>query len=224
MSSQQARSKGMPKRSAAPPPKPSRTPWIIGIAAVVIVVAAVVAILVGGGGSGGTGVAEPARSPVGVAGSALPALSNPASDAAVGQPIPTLTGTDITGAAISIGPEDGATAIVILAHWCPHCQAEVPLLVDYLNDTGMPDGVRLVAISTSITPTAANYPPSAWLEREGWTAPTLNDDANSTALHALGMSNFPGFVFVDADGRVAGRMTGEIPMDTFDELVNSLAP
>jgi hypothetical protein len=222
MSKQQTRSKGMPKRSAAPPPKPSRTPWIIGIAAVVIVVSAVVAILVGGGGSGD--VAEPATSPVGVSGSALPALTDPASDPAVGQPIPTLTGTDINGAAISIGPDDGATAIVILAHWCPHCQAEVPLLVDYLNETGMPDGVRLVGISTSITSTAANYPPSAWLEREGWTVPTLNDDANSTALHALGMSNFPGFVFVDADGRVVGRMTGEIPIDSFDEIVSSLAP
>jgi hypothetical protein len=114
-------------------------------------------------------------------------------------------------------------AIVILAHWCPHCQAEVPLLVDYLESSGMPDGVRLVAISTSINRAQPNYPPSAWLEREGWTPTTLVDDSANRALAALGMRNFPGFVFVGADGRVVGRLTGEIPIASFDEIVGDLA-
>jgi hypothetical protein len=100
----------------------------------------------------------------------------------------------------------------------------VPLLVDYLDSTGMPEGVAIVGLSTSITPTAENYPPSEWLESEGWTPQTLNDDANSTALGALGMGNFPGFVFVDAEGVVVQRMTGEIPIATFDDIVNALAP
>jgi hypothetical protein len=88
----------------------------------------------------------------------------------------------------------------------------------------MPDGVQLVALSTSINRAQPNYPPSAWLEREGWTAPTLIDDANSSALKALGMSSFPGFVFVDGSGAVVSRTTGEIPMSSFDQAVNALAP
>ena len=221
MSSQPARSKGMPKRSAAPPPKPSRTPWLIGGAVVaVIVVAAIIAF---GVSSGSGGLQEPAGTAISVTGEALPELTG-ADDAAVGLTIPTLMGTDLEDSAMTIGPDGGPMAIVILAHWCPHCQAEVPLLVDYLDSTGMPDGVSIMGLSTSVTQTAENYPPSEWLEREGWTPQTMNDDASNTALTTLGMGNFPGFVFVDADGRVVQRLTGEIPIATFNEIVSSLAP
>jgi thiol:disulfide interchange protein len=62
------------------------------------------------------------------------------------------------------------------------------------------------------------------LEREGWTGRTMVDDANSGALRALGISAFPGFVFVDADGRVVQRTTGQLSAATFDQAVRSLAP
>ena len=221
MTTRKARSSSAQRRRTAKPASSNRMPLVIGGVVLVVVVAAIMALAL----SGSTPtVSEPAASPVAVSGTPLPDFTATEGDPAVGMTIPSLTSIGLDGQPMTIAPDGRAKAIVILAHWCPHCQAEVPLLVDYLNDTGMPDGVRLVGISTSITPTAANYPPSAWLEREGWTAPTLNDDANSTALHALGIGNFPGFVFVDADGLVVGRMTGEIPMDSFDEIVSSLAP
>jgi thiol-disulfide isomerase/thioredoxin len=212
----------MPRRTAAVPARSSRTPLLIGAGVVaLVVVTAIVAIALSGGAP--SGVAEPATTPVSVSGTPLPALTDPASDTAVGQAIPTLTGTDLDGDPVSIGAGDGPMAIVIVAHWCPVCQAEVPLLVDYLTSNGMPDGVRLVAISTSIDRARPNYPPSAWLEREEWTATTMTDDASSRALAALGMGAFPGFIFVDGDGRVVQRLTGQIPMTTFDQLVNAIA-
>lgn len=224
MSSKAARSRGMPRRSDPVAAPRARTPLYIGIAVVAfIAVAAAVAITLSGTAGTG-GFSEPARVATAVAGDALPALGDPAADAAIGQPIPSLTGIDLAGEPISIGPSDGAMAIVLLAHWCGFCQAEVPILVDYLASTGMPDGVELVTISTSIDPARPNYPPSAWLEREGWTAPTMVDDASSGALRALGMSSFPGFVFVDADGRVVQRTTGQLPAGAFDQAVRSLAP
>lgn len=224
MTSKAARSRGMPRRSDPVEAPRSRTPLYIGIAvAAFIAVAAIVAIgLSGTTGSGG--FSEPARAATVVSGDALPALTDPAADAAIGQPIPSLTGIDLSGEPISIGPSDGPMAIVLLAHWCGFCQAEVPILVDYLASTGMPEGVELVTISTSIDPARPNYPPSTWLEREGWTVPTMVDDANSGALRALGMSSFPGFVFVDADGRVVQRTTGQLPSEVFDQVVRSLAP
>jgi thioredoxin-related protein len=50
------------------------------------------------------------------------------------------------------------------------------------------------------------------------------DDADSTALAALGMSSFPGFVFVDADGNVVMRTTGEIPVENWRQALNAIAP
>lgn len=222
MTTRASRTRGMPRRSA-PVAAPTRLPLVVaGGIVTLIVIAALVAVALSGTAS--TGLAEPARSQTGVTGTALPTFTDPASDPAVGQQIPTLTGTDLSGAAISIGPDDGPMAVVVLAHWCSHCRAEVPVLVDYLASTGMPDGIRLVALSTSIDAARPNYPPSAWLGREGWSAPTMIDDASSSGLTALGMASFPGFVFVDAGGTVVQRYTGEMPIEAFDQVVRSLAP
>jgi cytochrome c biogenesis protein CcmG/thiol:disulfide interchange protein DsbE len=221
MTTRASRTRGMPRRTA-PVAAPSRIPLLLGGGVLVLVVlAALVAFALSGTAS--NGLAEPARAATGVSGTALPAFSDPASDPSVGQPIPTLTGTDLAGEAISIGPGDGPMVVVALAHWCSVCQAEVPVLVDYLESTGMPDGVRLVALSTGIDAARPNYPPSAWLEREGWTASTMVDDASSSGLAALGMTAFPGFVFVDADGTVVQRYTGQMPAEAFDQVVRALA-
>lgn len=223
MTTKANRSRGMPRRSTAPSTGRSRAPLLIGAGVIVLIVIAAIAAIVLSGGSS-SGLAEPANAAIGVSGDPLPALSDPASDPAVGLAIPTITGTDLAAEPMTIGPADGPAAIVLLAHWCSHCQVEVPVLVDFLATTGMPDGVELVAISTSINRAQPNYPPSAWLEREGWTPPTMVDDSSSRALAALGMSSFPGFVFVDAEGRVVQRITGEISADAFAQIVESLAP
>jgi thiol-disulfide isomerase/thioredoxin len=125
---------------------------------------------------------------------------------------------------MTIGPDDGALAIVVVAHWCPHCQAEIPVLSDWMAANELPDGVRVVTVSTGIDPARPNYPPSAWLEREGWTQPTLNDDASNSALTALGMASFPAFVFVNEDGTVAQRATGEIPIDQWEAALATITP
>ncbi len=224
MTTKATRSRGMPRRSEPVAAPRSRTPLLIGAAVVAfIAVAAIIAFALSDTGGTG-GFSEPARVATAVSGDALPALTDAAADSAIGQPIPSLTGIDLSGEPMTIAPSEGPMAIVLLAHWCGVCQAEVPILVDYLASTGMPDGVELVTIATSIDAARPNYPPSTWLEREGWTATTLVDDANSGALRALGLSAFPGFVFVDADGRVVQRTTGQLPAEAFDQAVRSIAP
>jgi thiol-disulfide isomerase/thioredoxin len=223
MTTRATRSRGMPRRRTAPAANPSRMPLLLGGGVVALVaIAAVVAIVLSGTAT--NGLSEPAEVTTGVTGTVLPAFTDPASDTAVGQALPQLTGVDLDGHAISIGPDDGPMAVVALAHWCSHCQAEVPVLVDYLASLGMPEGVRLVALSTAIDAARPNYPPSGWLDREGWTAPTMVDDGASTGLAALGLTSFPGFVFVDGDGMVVQRYAGEMPVETFDQVVRSLAP
>jgi cytochrome c biogenesis protein CcmG/thiol:disulfide interchange protein DsbE len=213
------RSRGMPKRTERSAGR-GRTPvLVIGGLVLVVLVAAVGAILAT---SSTPQVAQPAAS-VQVSGQPLPQLPASGTDPAVGQRLPTLSGTGIDGQPLTIGPDGNAKVIVILAHWCPHCQAELPRLVDWMAANEVPANVDIVALTTSIQPASTNFPPSAWLDREGWSQPTLVDDASNTALNALGIASFPGFVSVGADGLVQQRMTGEIEMDQFGQLVAALA-
>ena len=207
------------------PPVPARRstmPFIVGGLAILVVVAAIVAFALSGTGSGG--MAEPARRPITISGNLLPTLADPNSDPAVGQTIPTMSGIGLDAQPLEIGADDGPIAIVIVAHWCPVCQAELPVVADVIAQGRVPAGVTVVGISTGIDAVRPNYPPSAWLEREGWTQPTLIDDADSTALRALGIGAFPGFVFVGADGTVALRQTGAIGVDRFAQALEVIAP
>jgi thiol-disulfide isomerase/thioredoxin len=188
----------------------------------VIVVAAVAAVAIAGADAAGP--PEPAAQPVAITGQRLTAFTEPAGDPAIGQPIPRLSGIGLDGEPLEIGPEDGPMVIVVLAHWCPHCQAELPAIVDSIAGGAVPAGVSVVGVSTAIDPVRPNFPPSAWLEREGWVQPTLIDDAENSALQALGLNEFPGYVFVAAGGTVAGRLTGEIGTERFEQILESLAP
>lgn len=145
-----------------------------------------------------------------------------ADDPAVGMTIPTVTGKDFDGNDITISGDDGkAKVILFVAHWCPHCQREVPLLKEHLDDVPMPDDVELLTVSTSVKPGADNYPPQEWLDREGWSAPVLADDENSSVAQAYGLSAFPYFVVVDADGKVVARASGELTTEEFDAAVKA---
>ena len=216
-----ARTRGVPRRAQPASTPRSSTPLIVaGIVLLVLLAAAAALALTGGS----PGPAEPATTAVNVQGTALPRYESATADAAIGQPIPSLSGFDLDGNPIEIGPDDGALAIVVVAHWCPHCQAEIPVLSDWLASNQLPEGVQVMTVSTGIDPARPNYPPSAWLEREGWTEPTLTDDANSSALAALGLNSFPGFVFVNADGTVSQRTTGEISTETWAQAIEAIAP
>ena len=111
-----------------------------------------------------------------------------------------------------------AKLVVFVAHWCPHCQREVPVLSQYLASNDLPPSVELLAVATGTNPDRPNYPPSLWLEREGWPAPVLADDTEGTVAQRFGLPSYPYFVAIDADGKVVARTTGEISTDTFVDL------
>jgi thiol-disulfide isomerase/thioredoxin len=217
------RSRGMPRRATVVEKPSTRMPILIVAAVAAVLLVAAVAAIALSGSSPASSLAEPARSPLSISGGALPVFTDATSDAAIGQAVPTLSGIGIDGSPLSIGPSDGPMAIVVLAHWCSYCQAEVPELVSFIGASGMPEGVEIVALTTSIDPARPNYPPSAWFQRERWTVPTLIDDASNRGLSALGMTSFPAFVFVDGDGRVVHRHAGALGADAFGEIVERLA-
>ena len=215
------RSTAAQKRRLQQPQGRNPTLLIAGGIGLVLVVAAVIAVALA---SGQASVPEPSTSTTVVTGTPLPEYPSSGSDPAVGMALPTLQNISLDGSSMTISADGRAKAIIILAHWCPHCQAEVPRVVDWLDANTVPDGVDLVALTTSISETQPNFPPSAWLDREGWTVPTMIDDAASTGYHALGAMSFPGWVFVGADGTVQLRTTGELDVETFGQILDQLAP
>ncbi len=153
---------------------------------------------------------------------ALPLFdANLPADPAVGMTIPTVEGVDFDGEAVSIAPDGDAKVLLFVAHWCPHCQREVPRIQAYLDENPLPDDVELITVSTGVRPGGDNYPPSEWLAREGWEAPVLVDDEQGTAAATYGLSAFPYFIAVDADGKVVARASGELSTEDFATLVEA---
>ncbi|HEY7737833.1 MAG TPA: TlpA disulfide reductase family protein [Candidatus Limnocylindria bacterium] len=222
MTTKKSKSSAAQRRRAAQPARRNPAPLLIGGVALILVAAGVIAIALSS--SSAEEVSQPAASPVAVTGTVLPAFTATQDDPAIGMTLPAMTSIGLDGQPMTISPDDGAQAIVILAHWCPHCQAELPRLVEWLSAHPPPAGVAVVGLTTAIDPARPNYPPTAWLAREGWTAPTLIDDAVYTAYRALGGLAFPGFVFVDADGTVHARVTGEIEPEEFGQWLEEIAP
>lgn len=217
----------MPEPSSLRYRRPSTTtarrfpivPLVIAAVAVLGVIALAVAMATGGGEAGDEVPGLEQTQPVTVEGEGLPPHGE-GTDPAVGQPAPTLEGRSFDGSPLTVGDDGRPKVLVFLAHWCPHCQAEVPRLADWLAENGLPSDVDVYAIATATDPRRPNYPPSAWLEREGFTVPTLADDEQGTAAEAFGLSSFPFFVAVDADGQVVARASGELTMEQWEDLLD----
>lgn len=199
-------------------------PVVIGVVLLGGVIVIVLAAVSGDDSSeanGGAAAIEESAPPVQVEGDALVDFASEDDDPAVGQAFPTLSGRDLEGESFSISPGDQPMIVLYIAHWCPHCEREVPRVQEWVDGGNLPSEVALVGVATGIDPSRPNYPTSAWLEEEGWTAPTLIDPDNSAAA-AGGLSGYPFFVAIGGDGRVVARTSGELNTDQLDALVDSV--
>ena len=144
-------------------------------------------------------------------------------DPAFGTTAPTLTATDFSGNDVTIGPDGRPKAIYFLAHWCPHCQTEVPVVQDLIDEGSLPDGMDVYAVSTAVDRGRGNYPPQTWLEDEGFEPVTVRDDDASSALVAFGGSSFPYVVYLDGDNQVFARSAGSLAPEAIASLWSGLA-
>lgn len=214
-------------------PKRSSLPFVV--LGAIVVVAFAIALLASGGDDGdddggdtatGDTAGEGSESGSGellatagisVTGDDLAPIGDGGDDPAVGTPAPTLEGVDPTGQGTAV-EYDEPTLLAFLAHWCPHCQAELPQLVA-LADEGALDGMDAVVVLTGTDETAPNYPPAPWLEREGWSGRVILDDEGQSAAQAFGLTSYPYLVLVDGDGEVIARNAGELGLEGLRELV-----
>ncbi|TRZ72946.1 MAG: TlpA family protein disulfide reductase [Actinobacteria bacterium] len=204
----------------------NRNAWIVGgVIAAVIAIAAVVAISSSSSKDSTVAGSLQEFSEVTVSGDVLPAFDEAAKpDPAVGMLAPVLSGKGFTGNVVTTEPTGTPTLLVFLAHWCPHCQREVPLLVEWEKSGTMPNGIDVFGVATGTDSANPNYPPSEWLARENFPAtwPVMADSADKVGGNAFGLAGYPYFVLVGGDGKVLVRMSGEIPMDELTATILAL--
>ena len=208
--------------------------WVIIGVVAAIVVALLIAVLAGGDSSDNSpsipatdvlnpdetsgGTAE--NQPVQVDGTMLERLPDGVTDPAIGMPAPALMGAGFDGSPVNVTPGDGGPyMLVFLAHWCPHCNAEVPRLIAWQESGAVPADLKVIGVSTGVASDRPNYPPSQWVVDKGWPWPVMADSENMDAAAAYGLSGYPFFTIVGADGNVKVRISGEVEVDALNEIV-----
>ncbi|MEQ1700399.1 MAG: TlpA disulfide reductase family protein [Ilumatobacteraceae bacterium] len=194
--------------------------------AVIIVIAAGIGIFVASGDDGGSSDNSastqpssklPDSQPVTITGDSLVAFADGAEDTAIGLEAPVVSGLNFGGEEIVLDAKATGRPymVVFLAHWCPHCNAEVPRLNDWKHSGAVPAGLDVIGVATAVSKSSPNYPPASWFSNKGWEWPVLVDEADGDgaagkAAQAFGASGWPYFVIVGADGKVKVRVSGEI--------------
>ena len=158
-----------------------------------------------------------------VSGSPLAPFAAGSADPAIGVPAPEIESVDFAGNPSGITNDGTPKLIVFLAHWCPHCQREVPVVQAWIEDNGVPDGVEFISVATAIDAARPNYPPNAWLDREGWTQRVVMDDGANTIGGVFGLTSFPYYVMIDGSGAVVRRLAGEQDPEAVGVFLEALA-
>lgn len=208
---------GSPNGGVQPSTGSSKPKGVIIAVGAAIAVALIAIIVFAVQDGGGEGVNNTAFQPVTITGESLPALSDSGADPAIGMTIPTIVGKDFDGNTVELKPGE-PTVVVIMAHWCAHCQQEIPSIVKWTNAGDLSSDVKVVGISTAVNESNGNFPPASWLQREAWTFPTIADSKRNESLGALGVSGYPTMIAVRADGTVGLRMSGEQPLSAAQQL------
>jgi thiol-disulfide isomerase/thioredoxin len=214
----------------------------IGVAGAIAAIIAVV-LVVGGGSSSSstttstTGNSSEATQPINgdavaaaeyqlvqAQGEMLLALEDPDNDPARGKIAPVLNGFSFDGAPLTIAPTGKPMLVVFLAHWCSHCNAEVPRLIEWKNSGTMPADMEVFGVSTGARDDAPNWPPSQWVVDKGWPWPVMADSEDQNAALAFGVSGYPGMILLDGNGKVLARRSGEASIEELKAWTQELLP
>jgi len=205
---------------------------ILYVVLVVVGIAGAVALGTSGGSSDTTtdtvvtvpGGVQPAEyQKVSSTGGLLAPLPESGADTETGKSVAVLKGYDLQGRPVTIDPagEEKATMVVFLAHWCPHCNREIPVLNKWRESGEVPTGLRVVGITTGSKADQANWPPSKWMTAMKWPFEVMADSEAQEAAAAYGVAGYPFIAFVGANGKITARTSGEIPVEQLQIYANA---
>jgi len=214
----------------------NQTKFIAGGVAVAIAAIIAVVLVVGGGSSSSSTTTSTITSnnsdvvtaaefqPVEAEGEMLLALEDPDNDPARGKIAPVVNGYGFDGAPLTIEPTGKPMLVVFLAHWCPHCNAEIPRLIEWKDSGAMPADLGVVGVSTGARDDAPNWPPSQWVVDKAWPWPVMADNEDQSAAVAFGVSGYPGLILLNGDGKVLARRSGEAGIDELKAWAQEFLP
>lgn len=181
--------------------------------------AAVAALLLLGGCSSAETGAEQDDSSIGFAvGDGTVTIVPPESR----KPAPTLEGPSLLDDSKRISSKDFAGKVLVInvwGSWCAPCRHEAPELVDAYEQLG--DNVEFLGLNTRDLTTA---PARAFVRSSGIKYPNIFDP-DGTLLLGFGQlppKAIPSTIVIDADGKVAARVIGEVDAKTLVGIVGDV--
>ena len=205
------------------------TVMLIGISVAIVAIGALVIVLFTGSdtkttpGSSGSTLKQFQSATVTGSLARFPDPTKNEKETEIGKPAPTVVGKDFAGNTVNLIEPGKPTMIAFVAHWCPHCNKEVPLIVDWMA-TGGNKGVDVIAVATGSDQNNPNWPPSEWLANLSWPGRVIADSQDAKIATAYGLTGYPLLVFVDSKGKVTDRMSGEEPIANIQAAIDKIAP
>lgn len=174
---------------------------LAGITAVVILAIAAFAIFAGSGGSGGGPVTLDENG-----------LIN------AGSQVPGFTAETLNGnGSVTVGgdgDEAGATMLVFFASWCPHCQAEAPIIAELEKEYEGDLRVVMAGIDEAQGDTPEKV--RGFVERFGIQGPAVYEPALGEEYQVAG---YPTLYVLDGEGKVVDGYSGEVHRETLEASI-----
>ncbi|MFT4189710.1 MAG: TlpA disulfide reductase family protein [Aeromicrobium sp.] len=136
---------------------------------------------------------------------------------------PTLEGEDLDGEPLSTDDYAGQVLVVnVWGSWCPPCRAEAPILKE-LSETYAAEGAPVQFLG--IVNRSKNAAAQAFNDTYGIAYPSFADSGGSLELRfvdSLPSQAIPTTWVIDAEGRVAARVLGEVDADILGGIIDEL--
>ncbi|MQA80231.1 MAG: redoxin domain-containing protein [Streptosporangiales bacterium] len=136
-------------------------------------------------------------------------------------PAPAVSGMTLDGERLALSDLRRHVVVVnVWGSWCVPCQEEAPALARVARDTH-DSGVRFVGIDTRDTRAAAR----SFVRTFVIPYPSLTDPQGKIHLAFRGtipVSAVPSTVVIDPDGRIAGRVVGQVTYEQLSGLLDEI--
>jgi thiol-disulfide isomerase/thioredoxin len=127
----------------------------------------------------------------------------------VGQKAPAFTAETVGGGRVSVGEDEAeATMLVFFATWCPHCQAEAPVMSELESQY---EGLQMVMVGIDGEDNPQKV--QQFVEEYDFESPAVYDPALGPEYE---VSGYPTTYVLDGENRVVGAHSGEAPREVYE--------